>query len=434
MMPARPGQQESSLTRRVADRRAGNYSGVVTAYGTDAQKRPARHRVVFMQEVRRRQVLSRIGGLVMAGAAAGLGGAGTAGCDAYRAHAAAVRRTTPGTPLWHFSTGADRVQFALAAADGMVYVHGTTPPVHTSVTYGINAATGQVVWRAHRSVIELAYAAGADAVYGYLGSNAPASTVIALQASTGRVRWTYDIGAKLSADFWLPLSYAGGVVYAQTLEPGLLALDAGTGRRLWGLAGLAAQVTADGAAFVSLSATAGRLAALNATTGTERWEAVTSRVLSPLAVTDGVVCGLADQRAYAFSSTTGHSLWHTSLGGTSLDGTVPALASATAGRTVFFVRDQAAYGGRFMVWALNARTGARMWTRGPARGQRLQAVATDTSTLYLGMADGTLLALAAATGRTRWSQRLETPVQRIVTDDTTVYAADADGTIHAFRT
>jgi outer membrane protein assembly factor BamB len=383
-----------------------------------------------MQEVPRRQALSGLGGLILAGAAAGLGGAGAAGCDAYRAHAAVARRTTPGTPLWRFSTGADDIQFALAAADGMVYAHGMAPPVHTSVTYGINAATGQEVWRAHRSVIVLAYTAGADAVYGFLDSNAPANTVAALQASTGRVLWTYDMGTKLSADFWLPLTYAGGVVYAQTLEPGLLALDASTGHRLWGLAGLASQVTADGAAYVSLSAAAGRLAALDARTGTERWEALTSRVLSPLAVTDGVVCGLADQRAYAFSSSTGRPLWHTSLGSGA-----PALAPAMAGDTVFFVRDQAAYGGgRFMVWALDARTGARAWTRGPAHGQRLLALATDTGTLYLGMADGTLLALTAATGKTRWSQRLKTPIQRIVTADDAVYAADAHGIIHAFRT
>ena len=378
-----------------------------------------------MREVRRREAL---GGLIVAAAAAVLGGAGAAGCDVARAHTTS-KLTTPGTLLWRFRTGAAGDQVSLAAADGMVYVDGVAPPVHTGVTYGINATTGQETWRTHRSAIKLGYAAGAGAVFGFLASSKVTNTIAALDASTGRARWKYGMAGTLSA-----LSYADGIVYARTPGPGLLALDARTGHRRWGLTELASQAIADDTTYVARSlavhnaikhakngASTGQLAALDGTTGAERWQVSTSQVLQPLVVADGVVCGLASGQAYAFSSATGNPLWHTSLAGLEYP-PVPAMAEGT----VFFVGDQ--------VWALDARTGARAWTRGAARGQRLRALETDSGTLYLGMADGTLLALAAGTGKTRWSQRLGSPVARIVTAGNAVYAADVNGVVHAFRT
>ena len=378
-----------------------------------------------MREVRRREAL---GGLIVATAAAVLGGAGAAGCDVARAHTTS-KLAAPGTLLWRFRTGAAGDQVSLAAADGMVYVDGVAPPVHTGVTYGINAITGHETWRTHRSAIKLGYAAGAGAVFGFLASSKVTNTIAALDASTGRARWKYGMAGTLSA-----LSYADGIVYARTPGPGLLALDARTGHRRWGLTELASQAIADDTTYVSHSlavhsaikhakygASTGQLAALDGATGTERWQVSTSQVLQPLVVADGVVCGLASGQAYAFSSATGNPLWHTSLAGLEYP-PVPAMAEGT----VFFVGDQ--------VWALDARTGARTWTRGAARGQRLRALETDSGTLYLGMADGTLLALAAGTGKTRWSQRLGSPVARIVTAGNAVYAADVDGVVHAFRT
>jgi outer membrane protein assembly factor BamB len=363
-----------------------------------------------MREVRRREALGTL-------IAATLGGFGAAGCAVDRAHATS-KPAAPGTLLWRFRTGAGGDQVSLAAADGMVYANGVAPPVHTGVTYGINATTGQETWRTHRSAIKLGYAAGAGAVFGFLASSKVTNTVAALDAATGRALWKYGMSQTLSA-----LSCAGDIVYAQTPGPGLLALDARTGRRLWGLTELASQAIADDSTYVSHKngATTGRLAALDGATGAERWQVNTSQVLQPLVVADNVVCGLADGQVYAFSSATGDPRWHTSLTGLEYP-LVPAVADGT----VFFVRDE--------VWALHARTGARAWTRGPARGQRLRALETDSGTLYLGMADGTLLALAAATGKTRWSQRLGSPVDRIVTAGKAVYAADANGVVHAFRT
>ena len=388
-----------------------------------------------MREVRRREAL---GGLIVAAAAAVLGGTGAAGCDVARAHTT-NKLAVPGTLLWRFRTGAGGDQVSLAAADGMVYVDGVAPPVHTGVTYGINATTGQETWRTHRSAIKLGYAAGAGAVFGSLASSKVTNTIAALDAATGRARWKYGMAGTLSA-----LTYADGIVYAQTPGPGLLALDARTGHRRWGLTDLASQAIADDTTYVSHrivepsvvehdvanhsvvkhaknGASSGRLAALDGATGAQRWQVITGQVLQPLVVADGVVCGLASGQAYAFSSAAGHPLWHTSLAGLQ-NPPVPAMADGT----VFFVRDQ--------VWALDARTGARAWTRGAAAGQRLRALETGSGTLYLGMADGTLLALAAGTGKTRWSQRLGSPVARIVTAGNAVYAADVNGVVHAFRT
>src|ERR1700733_12720147 len=332
-----------------------------------------------MREVRRREAL---GGLIVATAAAVLGGAGAAGCDVARAHTTS-KLAAPGTLLWRFRTGAAGDQVSLAAADGMVYVDGVAPPVHTGVTYGINAITAHGTWRTPRAAIKLGYAAGAGAVFGFLASSKVTNTIAALDASTGRARWKYGMAGTLSA-----LSYADGIVYARTPGPGLLALDARTGHRRWGLTELASQAIADDPTYVARSVTkngatkngatnrtkygasTGQLAALDGATGTERWQGSTSQDLQPLVAAEGAVCGLASGQAYAFSSATGNPLWHTSLAGLEYP-PVPAMAEGT----VFFVGDQ--------VWALDARTGARTWTRGAARGPRLRALETDSGTLYL---------------------------------------------------
>jgi outer membrane protein assembly factor BamB len=383
-----------------------------------------------MREVRRRQVLSGLAELIVVGAAAGLGGVGVAGCDAAR-NRVADRRVPPGTALWHFRTGAGS-EIGLAAADGMVYARGTAPPVHTAVTFGINANTGQQTWRTHRSALDFSYAAGADAVFGFAPGRGVGYMVAALGATTGRPLWTYPpgeasgaSGASMLVDYWL--TCADGLLYAPTTQPGLVALDPRTGRRVWSRALTAGwAVPGDGAVYASSAA--GQLLALDAATGTALWQIGTKLPLSALAIAAGVVCGLANGHVYAFGAATGTALWSTDLGAGAMDAIVPAVA----GGTVFFIRDQVV-GSPFRIWALDARTGARGWTRGPARGQLLRALNTAGDVLYLGMADGQLLALNAASGTTRWTQRLGALVQRIVVADDAVYAADAGGVVHALR-
>src|ERR1700728_4543572 len=103
-------------------------------------------------------------------------------------------RTTTGALLWRFRTGAEDIQLALATADGMVYARGAAPPVHAAVTYGIDAASGRGVWRTHRPVIDLSYAAGDGTVAGFVPSRKGTYTIAALAARTGKALWTYDLG------------------------------------------------------------------------------------------------------------------------------------------------------------------------------------------------------------------------------------------------
>lgn len=379
-----------------------------------------------MRELGRRQALCGLGGLVAAAA----GGAGAAGCDASRAHAAS-RRTAAGTLLWRLRTGAGNIQLALATADGMVYAKGAAPPVHAAVTYGIDAASGQVVWRTHRPVIDLTYAAGDGTVAGFAPSSKGRYTVAALAARTGKALWTYDLGGTTTVIGYV-LFYAEGLVIAQAPQPGLVALEARTGHRVWSTGLTEPRLPgwlAIGNEAVYTSTGTGRLLAMDAATGVSLWKASTSHGLGSLALAGSVVCGLAGGRVFAFDSATGGHLWNSELGA----GASYTLGPAVAGDTVFFIRDPPD-GGPFAISALDAKTGARAWTRGPARGQRLLTLNTDSRSLYLGMSDGTLLALAAATGRTRWSQRLGAPVQRIVAAAEAVYAADAHGVVHAFTT
>jgi outer membrane protein assembly factor BamB len=85
--------------------------------------------------------------------------------------------------------------------------------------------------------------------------------------------------------------------------------------------------------------------------------------------------------------------------------------------------------GQTKVWARQARSGKLAWTRTYPQGSAQAA----GGVLYVSRGDGTLIAVAATTGRTLWSYRLAASVSDIAADGGAVYAADAKGTVDALR-
>ena len=179
-----------------------------------------------------------------------------------------------GKVLWRRSTGAP-VRSAPAVSDGRVFV---VTSENTVIAY--DASDGSKLWNYE----------GVAALTGILGGGAPAvdegvvvapqstGELVALRAGTGRSIWTENIGVVQRGDPVLGLNAITaspvidrGVVYAVSNAGRLVAIELGSGRRLWDveMSGLQTPWAAGDYVFVLTSHAV--LAAIRRSDGRVRW-------------------------------------------------------------------------------------------------------------------------------------------------------------------
>jgi outer membrane protein assembly factor BamB len=174
--------------------------------------------------------------------------------------------------------------FTPVVVDGVAYFtsHDSSPNPNGYFAYALRLADGVTLW--HVPVSGNALAVGNGIVY--VGGNAPAIT--ALNANTGATLWRDPLppGGVIGAT--APV-VAGNLVYVG--GDGVYALDAVSGKQRWTYpAGqvFAAPVVANGVLYVGSAD--GAVLSLNAVTGSPRWTFATGgQIESSLAVAGGVV-------------------------------------------------------------------------------------------------------------------------------------------------
>jgi outer membrane protein assembly factor BamB len=387
-----------------------------------------------MSVISRRQALSGLGGVALAGLALGHG-------------REEPGRRAPGTLLWRTQAGDGHggLPFPLVTGDGTAYAGSNAQPDGDCVTYALDAATGRPVWHTRAASGPVPAAAGGGAVYGFqvagpvTGRNM-ATSVVALSARSGQQRWTYDAGDLLpGADFgWL--DYAENTVFVGkgtliaiiTIEPvtpaaaayeaatyNVAALDARTGRPRWTLPvskNAPSPAVANGLLY---AAEGNEISALDAVTGTRRWRSRAPGSVTDLVAADGIVCGWMRSSVAGFAADTGRLLWQLSTQSFPVD-----IADGV------LVLEQIKSTTQIVLHAIQASTGRQLWSR--TFPQSMSGMDAAGDILYL--SNGSVLsALAAATGETRWSYRLAAQVSGIATGAETVYAADSHGAIYALQ-
>jgi eukaryotic-like serine/threonine-protein kinase len=204
--------------------------------------------------------------------------------------------------------------------------------------------------------------AGAEAhIAGGVVHAAFVGTVAAFDAESGRERWRQE-----SSDIWeSSLAVAEGRCFVHA-GGGIEAFDTSTGGPLWrydtpGPGEI--EIAAAGGGVYLMSRKVGRVVAVDAATGAERWQinhgTADGETRVPPAVglvVNGDLVHVAgnDRRAYALDAATGTNQW-TALD-VSADGAGADHGFAAAGREVYVGSE----GGR--IHALDATTGARKWT------------------------------------------------------------------------
>ncbi|MEO8998602.1 MAG: outer membrane protein assembly factor BamB [Rhodanobacter sp.] len=246
---------------------------------------------------------------------------------------------------------------------------------------------------------------------------------------------------------------ADGVLYADSTDGKLVAIDAASGKTLWSksssthgwfgwgdkkrkdaLYAGGPAVTGDLLAVGTLD---GHVYGVNSKDGSPRWEAeLKSEVLtSPVIVADLAVVRTSDGRVYALDSKTGERRWVYD------QGTVPLLSLRGNGRllvangVLFFGTDD----GKLV--ALRLDNGSKLWEQKLASGEgrteidRLNdvdgGILLDGSTLYGAAYHGNLVAVDGPSGRPLWSRPFSSFGSLAVSGNAVVGAND-DSQIWAF--
>jgi outer membrane protein assembly factor BamB len=244
-----------------------------------------------------------------------------------------------------------------------------------------------------------------------------------------------------------------GVLYADSTDGKLAAIDAGSGKTLWSKSSRThgwfgwgdkhrKDATYAGGPVVkgdllAVGTLDGHVYAVNAKDGSPLWQAEldTEVLVSPVIVGDLVVVRGADGRIYALDAATGKRHWvydQSVVPLLSLRGNGPLLA---ANGVLFFGSDD----GKLI--ALRLDNGAKLWEQKLASGEgrteieRLDdaegAILLDGSTLYAAAYHGNLMAVDGPSGRPLWSHPFSS-YGSLAIGGNMIFGVDDDSQVWAF--
>jgi outer membrane protein assembly factor BamB len=294
------------------------------------------------------------------------------------------------------ATGKERWRFELASLQAAQYgtiagdtlIIGTTytseGAVDPPVVYALELATGRQRWR---TVLDrgtdLQWAApvvdgGTVLVADTLSheGSAPTSHLWALDAGTGQRRWQADLHASRQGFFAEPPVPAAGLVYVATASRRLLALEVDSGREVWAARGF--PVVAGVRDGLVIAAIEDRLAALDAGSGTRRWELPVrgGGERWPVLAGDTVYLASADE-VLSVDAATGTVRWRVPAG--------PAVGPPVRVGQRLYVAT------RSRLLALDAATGQPVWT---TSARIVHGPLATTGGVVVATTDGTLLGFA----------------------------------------
>lgn len=302
--------------------------------------------------------------------------------------------------------------------DGVVYAVS-----HFGVAYGLDAVTGDVLWR-----VNLGALTNGDAPAVSSGNFYTATLngdVVAIDLATRRILWKTNVGGAIRHS----MNVSDGFVYVNGDDADLEALDAATGALVWSASGVEANNTpalSNGLLYVGDNALT--IWAMDATTGTPVWKKRVSCYCyldSQVVVGEGVAAVGVDKKVEALDATTGALLWS---GNVNSYARSPAVANG-----VLYVTSSSDHGQYGPTRAFDLVTGAQLWETDLPGATSLE-LSTANGVVYMGADDRHVYALDAATGTRLW----QSPLMRSyafgspIVADGILYASDSSGVLYAF--
>jgi eukaryotic-like serine/threonine-protein kinase len=321
---------------------------------------------------------------------------------------------------WAFHTGGQVLSSPVVAGDTL-YIGSSD-----HFLYALDPLSGIVKWKFKAgSRITSSPAVSAGLVYfGSFDGN-----FNAVDVATGQLKWKFQTGGERRFagkhlhgaapagetmpdpfDFFLssPAVWNGGVYFGSG-DTNIYALEAASGKLMWkfktGDVVHASPAISGGTLFVG--SWDSYFYALDAATGKEKWRFKTGEdaeihnqegIQASAAVADGVVYfGCRDSKFYAVDSLTGKERWSFSNKGS----WVIASAAVEDGKVYFATSDSG------LLWALDAKTGASLFSLDYKHWPMFSSPAIAGGTLYIGSHLGKLLAINLKTQKPAWTFETE---------------------------
>ena len=240
----------------------------------------------------------------------------------------------------------------------------------------------------------------------------------------------YQWSTELDGSILSPPAVADGTVYAATVNGTLTAHDTSTGKVRWKYQGGRKQFSAPAVGpkriYFNRPDINGYVVALSRENGEEQWsfkhDIKTEATLSSPAITDNhVIFGSPDGHLYALDAETGTKKWQ-------VDTKAPIASSPSITDTRVFIGNTA---GR--LYALDSETGAVQWTTSiqGSRGIRAGVTVTNT-TLFVATRTGNVLAFRTENGTKLWSVDVDGGIygEPVITKSK-VFVQTRQGTLYA---
>jgi outer membrane protein assembly factor BamB len=251
------------------------------------------------------------------------------------------------------------------------------------------------IWRAGGSILAAPLLEGPT-----LYVAAADGKLTALNRITGEVRWQADVHEELTTT----PSSSEGRLFVMSSEDSVTAVDAKDGRTLWKfhrdapagftIRGNARPTVAHGLVFAGFAD--GTVAALGPSDGATRWTRAVSGTGEYLDV-DAIAASEDDPRIYAASGKAGVVALDAATG-------VPAWTTALAGANHLLADGPRLYAsGKGLVVAIDRRSGKVLWKFGLGNDAYATAAGASLGLVLMARDRGPLIALDAATGRSRGS-------------------------------
>lgn len=282
------------------------------------------------------------------------------------------------------SPGKATIQGDIVYLATSVTFEGATDPV---TVYAIDRDGGEVRWRTTldtSSVLQWSAPVVAESLVFVLETpsgqdGTTPGRAVALDAATGRVRWSADLGSTDPGLHHQPALYADGVLLAPTGAGGVVAIEVATGQELWTYQGDGSvPALATGGVGVVYIGVAGQVSARDLYTGDTQWEVpIPASEREPwIALHDQDVLAATDDGLAAFAGDTGTPLWTAEVG--SLVGPPAVAGDEVYAATLHEAVAVDARSGE-VTWRVASPEGAFVGT--PAPGRSTVVVATDRDRL-----------------------------------------------------
>ena len=324
------------------------------------------------------------------------------------------------------TSSADFVVAAPATTSWPMFMHDNQ---HSGTTDNIAVVDNTLLWKFNVDKGEMANAVASSAavVGGIVYIASQNGYLYALDAYTGTCFWRFNLDDSVLSS---PV-VANGVVYMGTMN-GICAVDAYTGAQIWKTSKFTDAISTAAISKDTLyvgSFAENSLYAFRLSDGQQLWKYITGDYVnsSPVVDEDTVYVGSNDGYIYAINAATGTLRWQFNGGGT-----FPNSEMSPSPVVVNGVVYTACYDGN--VYALDAASGSKIWNHSTAKLDSIFASPTYSNGMIFLPAGYGIYALSASNGEELWHfSNSAFPIQAsLTTADGVIYVGGNDGTVHAF--